>query len=63
MSVDTGVDSHLKEKGGMRIKILLSVMLMVGQGSIQLEKSILDTIVSNNKIILQRTMNRVKAKN
>ena len=59
----TGVGSPLKGKAGMRTKILQSVMPMVGQGFIQLEKSILDTIVSNNKIILQRTMNRVKAKN
>ena len=61
--MDTGVDSPLKGKAGMRTKILQSVMPMVGRGFIQLEKSILDTIVSNNKIILQRTMNRVKAKN
>lgn len=52
MSVDTGVGSPPKGKAGMRTKILLSVMLMVGPEFIQLEKSILDTIVSNNKIIL-----------
>ena len=61
--MDTGVDSPPKGKAGMKIKILLSVMPMVGRGFIQLEKSILDTIVSNNKIILQRIMNPVKAKN
>ena len=52
MSVDTGVGSLQKGKAGMRTKILLSVMLMAGPEFIQLEKSILDTIVSNNKIIL-----------
>ena len=52
MSVDTGVDSLPKGRAGMRIKILQSAMLMVGRGFIQLEKSILDIIVSNSKIIL-----------